>query len=1071
MRIVLDLQGVQTESAFQITASPSLLFAQAVVRNRGEHEIMLALNGLFPETVGIIRTVFHHLLPQENIRVWYSPGPVCACEPANKWRRDVAERVREASLAHLKPDVVFIPTLVDGYENESVISFCVFPNDFKTIVGVENLETLRASDVSSSYGKYRQRWIEQLTRTDIILAIPPLIKDQVLHHFEKLQVNIKVDVMASDFEANQTEPDAQAKSFLKLVEELPPRASPWITAASTRRLKLAYVSPLPPMRSGIAGYSAELLPELARYYDIDVVVEQTEISIPWILDRCGVKTADWVLKNADHYDRVLYHFGNSSYHQHMFDMLVHVPGVIVVHDFYLGDILNYLEVMGIQEHALSMALYKSHGYAVVAERLVKGELAHIVGKYPANLMLLQMALGVIVHSEYSRNLTNIWYGKHISNDVTVIPLLRVPRSDSAIGRDQARKILALEPGDFLVCSFGLSGAAKLNHRLLEAWLASALARDHHCSLVFVGEPHGGEYGVQLKEAMQASGLGQRVRITGWVDTAQFEQYLAAADMAVQLRSFSRGETSAAVLDCMNYGLATIVNAHGSFAELPVDAVCMLPENFENSQLVEALERLWKNKEERLAIGQRGHQAILDGHAPSACAEQYVKAIEHGHTSQQGRMGELIQAIAELKGHTPSDVEYASLAQSIAQSLPNAKATRQLLVDVSATCRNDLKTGIQRVVRALVWELIQSPPIGYRVEPVYLTNEGGGWHYRYARDWTSNACGFSGGWMPDEPIENSAGDILLMADFISELAGFADQAGVYDTLKRHGVGLHFFVYDLLPIQMPQYFPPGQFGYTQWLNTLTRLADSAICISHTVAEDLKSWMRMSGPPRQCAIDIQWVHLGANIENSIPSHGVPQNSAEILSKIRAVPSFLMVGTIEPRKGYLQTISAFEQLWQDGNDINLVIVGREGWIGLPDDMRHAVQKVVTRLRNSTELGKRFIWLEGISDEYLNQIYAESTCLIAASEGEGFGLPLIEAAQHKIPMMVRDIPIFREVVGVHAYYFKGIEPEQISHAITSWLDLNKTGEAPASCGIPWITWKQSVESLLDKMGLSQSFN
>ena len=1067
MRIVLDLQSVQAESAFQTGNSPTFLLAQAIARNRGGHDVVLALSGLFPETIELVRVAFNHLLPQENICVWHSPGPVSACNTGNQWRREAAECVRAAFLAHLKPDVVFIPALVEGYESESVTGFGSFLRNCKTIVAVQNLDQLMIADADSNYAKYRRHCIEQINRADMFWAMPPLTKGQVLRYFEELQVQVTTDVVDCELQVNQKEPDTQAKWFLKLVEDTTRRPSPLLAESPNRRLRLAYVSPLPPVRSGIAGYSAELLPELANHYDIDVVVDQTEISIPWVLEHCGVKTTDWFLKNADQYDRVLYHFGNSSYHQHMFDLLVHVPGVIVVHDFYLGDILNYLEANGVQNHAFSRALYKSHGYSAVAERFKEGQLAHVIGKYPANLMLLQMALGVIVHSEYSRNLTNTWYGNHLSSQVAVIPLLRAPRSASSIDRQQAREILGLQSDDFLVCSFGLSGAAKLNHRLLEAWLGSALARDRHCSLIFVGEEHGGEYGAQLKRSMQASGLAQRVRISGWVDTALFEQYLAAADMAVQLRVASRGETSAAVLDCMNYGLATIVNAHGSFAELPPDAVCMLPEDFEIPQLAATMERLWRSEEERLAIGQRGHQAVIIGHGPSVCAQQYVQAIEYAHTSQQGRTGELIQAIAEIRGHTPSDVECAALAQSIARSIPNVKTTRQLLVDVSATCRNDLKTGIQRVVRALVWELIQSPPVGYRVEPVYLTNEGETWHYRYARDWTAGACGFPGGWMSDEPIEYSAGDILLIADFTSEFAVIADQAGVYKALKWHGVGLHFFVYDLLPIQMPQHFPPGQFGYTQWLYTLARLADGAICISQAVAEDLKAWVATSGPPRLRAMDIQWVHLGADLENSIPSYGVPENAGEILSKISASPSFLMVGTIEPRKGYLQTISAFEKLWQDGHDINLVIVGREGWSGLPDNMRRAVLRVVTRLRNNPELGKRLLWLEGISDEYLNKIYAASTCLIAASEGEGFGLPLIEAAQHNIPMIIRDIPIFKEVAGANAYYFNGFEPEQMSHAIEIWLELNREGKAPASCDMPWITWKQSVQSLVEKLGLS----
>src|SRR3546814_20205534 len=96
-------------------------------------------------------------------------------------------------------------------------------------------------------------------------------------------------------------------------------------------------------------------------------------------------------------------------------------------------------------------------------------------------------------------------------------------------------------------------------------------------------------------------------------------------------------------------------------------------------------------------------------------------------------------------------------------------------------------------------------------------------------------------------------------------------------------------------------------------------------------------------------------------------------------------MVGTLEPRKAHAQAIAAFESLWARGTDIALVIVGKLGWRvdGLPD-----------RLRRHPEFGKRLFWLEGISDEFLEQLYARTSFLLGASEGEGFGLPLIEAAR-----------------------------------------------------------------------------
>ena len=70
MRIVIDMQGAQTESRFRGIGRYTMSFTQALVRNRGEHEIILALNGLFPDTIEPIRAVFDGMLPQENIRVW-----------------------------------------------------------------------------------------------------------------------------------------------------------------------------------------------------------------------------------------------------------------------------------------------------------------------------------------------------------------------------------------------------------------------------------------------------------------------------------------------------------------------------------------------------------------------------------------------------------------------------------------------------------------------------------------------------------------------------------------------------------------------------------------------------------------------------------------------------------------------------------------------------------------------------------------------------------------------------------------------------------------------------------------
>ena len=126
MRIVIDLQGAQTESRFRGIGRYTLALTKAIIRNKGEHEVILALNGLFPDTIMPLRHEFENLLPQENIRVWYVGGPVKAEQEENAMRRQIAEKMREAFLASLKPDVLLISSLFEGYCDDAVTSIGSF---------------------------------------------------------------------------------------------------------------------------------------------------------------------------------------------------------------------------------------------------------------------------------------------------------------------------------------------------------------------------------------------------------------------------------------------------------------------------------------------------------------------------------------------------------------------------------------------------------------------------------------------------------------------------------------------------------------------------------------------------------------------------------------------------------------------------------------------------------------------------------------------------------------------------------------------------------------------------------
>jgi FkbM family methyltransferase len=824
---------------------------------------------------------------------------------------------------------------------------------------------------------------------------------------------------------------------------------------------LAFVSPLPPEKSGIADYSAELLPELARHYAIDVIVAQKEIFDPWINANCTVRDLAWFEQHAHSYDRIVYQFGNSLFHDHMFRLLDRYPGIVVLHDFYLGGLIAHLELYGGVNGFWSSALYQSHGYTALRDRFDPAKEPDIVVNCPVNLSLLQRAQGVIVHSDYSRHLAQMHYGENFANDWAVIPFPR--RLPDVLDRDAARVALGFGENDFVICTFGILGETKLNQHLLDAWLKTPMASEGNCHLIFVGQDsQNNPYCEQLRKAIRASSAKGRIRITGFVSPDVYRQYLLAADIAVQLRALSRGETSAAVFDCLAHGVPTIINANGSMVELPEGCIVMLPDKLSIDELADALTMLRDEPEKRQALSQEARRVAVR-HSPEQVAGRYHDAIET--IAKLAPATADVRALAEhasLVSAPPDDEAWLELAHKLVEESPFQRGgIRQLLVDVSILAREDFKTGIQRVVRSQLLALLNDPPAGFRVEPVWLGDADGRWHYRYARRYTLQLLSLPDGVLDDDPVEVAEGDVFYMPDFWTDGVVHATEAGIYAEWRARGVRTSFMVYDVLPLTRPEFFPD-RFSemHAQWLAAVADSGDRLICISQAVADETRQWLEANRPETLEHLDITALHLGADIAASAPTMGLPDDASNVLSQLSSRPSFLMVGTVEPRKGHLQTLAAFERLWAEGLDVNLAIVGAEGWKGVPHDQRRTIPMIVEKLRPHPELGRRLFWLEGISDEYLEKVYATCVCLIAASEDEGFGLPLIEAARHRIPILARDIPVFREVAGAHAGYFDGKDPDAMAQAIKDWLTLHAKGEHRKSDDMPWLTWAENVERL-----------
>jgi glycosyltransferase involved in cell wall biosynthesis len=811
--------------------------------------------------------------------------------------------------------------------------------------------------------------------------------------------------------------------------------------------RLAYVSPLPPERSGISDYSAELLPELFRHYEIDVVAVQTSVTSDWITNNCAIRSTEWFEKNHHLFDRVLYHFGNSTFHLHMFHLLETIPGAVVLHDFFLSGIVAHMEFHGIEPLFWVNELYLGHGYKAVADRYNAKHQAEVIWKYPCNMSVLRNALGTIIHSDNSRRLATEWYGSGDQAEWADIPLLRVPDYSRPADKLAARAALGLDKDDFVVCSFGLLGPSKLNDRLIEAWAASPLSADGECVLIFVGENDANEYGARLLKDIKAMGSKARVSITGWVDTDVYKSYLVAADVGVQLRTLSRGETSAAVLDCMNYGLATIANANGSMADLPEDGVVRLPDAFEVPQLTAALVDLWRSPEWRARIATRSKEIVRTLHSPQECAKRYAEALEGFYAKDIASVSSLIASLKISDALPDIPADRLELANSIDRSIAPKFRMKQLLVDISELCQHDAKSGIQRVVRSILKQWLQNPPIGFRVEPVYATADKVG--YYYARQFTLGFLDCPPDSLLDEPIAYGVGDIFVGLDFQPSIVPL--QKAALRKLHNAGVKVKFVIYDMLLLSLPDCFPSHGAGlFTEWLKVVTQF-DSILCISRAVQDELALWIAGNLPRGGHLPQLDWFHLGADIIESEPTTGMPPKMETMLEKLKNHPTFLMVGTLEPRKAHTQALEAFEELWDQGERINLVFIGKQGWM---------VENLVERLRSHPRLNDHLFWMEGVSDEALEAVYGVSTCLLAASKGEGFGLPLIEAAQHSLPIIARDLPVFREVAGENAYYFGSDTPSALAQVIAHWLDLYRRGEHRGSDSMTWMTWSESAQAL-----------
>jgi glycosyltransferase involved in cell wall biosynthesis len=392
-------------------------------------------------------------------------------------------------------------------------------------------------------------------------------------------------------------------------------------------VKIAYFSPLPPDRTGIADYSAMLLPALAQAAELTLYTNQPKNVIDSLAAQFSIQSVNQFpgsLKAG--VDICLYQMGNNSqYHQAIYQMMRQYPGVVTLHDVNLhsfyGDL--YLKSGRVADYCREMAFNEGDVGIEHARGGLRGKHPYGVQQFPLFGRVVEGNLGIVVHSQYASNQIR---ASHPDAAVRVIPIVQnVLDTSPQISTAAAKAQLGFAPETVLLASFGYVASNKRIDVVLRAF-ARLNGRFPHCRLALVGQV---VEGYNLEPLLAELNLNNsKVRLVGFADSDTFAKYIAACDIGLNLRYPTLGESSATLLRLLAMGKPVLVSDVDSFAELPETAVIKIAVGQEEQAQIETeLTALITDETVRQTIGSQAAKHVREQHIPDLAAQHYVEFLQ------------------------------------------------------------------------------------------------------------------------------------------------------------------------------------------------------------------------------------------------------------------------------------------------------------------------------------------------------------------------------------------------------------------------------------------------------------
>lgn len=298
-----------------------------------------------------------------------------------------------------------------------------------------------------------------------------------------------------------------------------------------------------------------------------------------------------------------------------------------------------------------------------------------------------------------------------------------------------------------------------------------------------------------------------------------------------------------------------------------------------------------------------------------------------------------------------------------------------------------------------------------------------------------------------PLQADPNDILFSPAYWHDVS-----PELYATLRGRIKASYVLVHDIIPVTHPEmYRAPWRDHFQENVRLALRNFTGVICISEYTAEMIEQFFPEEAASARIVVCRNGLEPLAKKDPALDG-ATPRMVALFPSQNRP---YLMVGTIEPKKGHLMVLEALKALWVSGGSQRpLVILGRKGWM---------YDAIVTALAQP-DLKGRIVWLKDATDSELAFAYRNTALLIHASIVEGFGLPLVEAATYGAPVLSNQSAIAQEVLGCFGLYF-----ENSADSLFAALKAFEPPEAQAKqrelmAQFAWPLWQDVVPALMDAL-------